>query len=262
MNPSANHFSKIYARPKVFWLTRVRASRQTDRRLRKYLDSITEVFPIMERATCWSITINNPEEVEYKVELPAGWSLEGQLERGEEGTLHYQGMLKTPQVRFSAVKKVFPRGHIEVARNRKALEKYVNKVDTRVEKVEKNVSRSPTLFEYQGIIAGKWDVEGYAKYVQNFPNKSPDEVAMLYLDSLIAEDIEGGRRGAEYIAINPMWRASWKLFWRSIIIRHERFPTQGQEIEPSVSPPAEQESPEQVHGGSGVCVGETECEAW
>ena len=212
----------------------------------------------MERATCWSITINNPEEVEYKVELPPGWTLEGQLEKGEEGTLHFQGMLKTPQVRFSAVKKVFPRGHIEVARNRKALEKYVNKVDTRVEKVEKNESRIPTLFEYQGIIAGKWDAEGYNKWTQNFPNKSPDEVAMLYLDSLVAEDIEGGRRGAEFIAINPEWRSSWKRFWRSIIKRHERFPSaQRQEVEPPVSPEGAQDGAPQ-HGCCGEGLGKAD----
>lgn len=175
----------------------------------------------MERATCWSITINNPEEVEYKVELPAAWVLEGQLEKGEvEGTLHFQGMLKTPQVRFSAVKKIFPRAHIEVARNRKALEKYVNKVETRVEKVEKNESSLLTLFQYQSVIAEYWDNDNFLEWAKKFSNKSQDEVAMLYLDSLVAEDIEAGRRGAEFIAINPMWRASWKSFWRSIIKRH------------------------------------------
>lgn len=192
----------------------------------------------MERATCWSITINNPEEVEYKVELPPGWTLEGQLEKGEEGTLHFQGMLKTPQVRFSAVKKVFPRGHIEVARNRKALEKYVNKVETCVAKVEKNVSRIPTLYEYQGIIAAKWVQSKYEEWCQEFSRKNPDDVAMIYLDSLVAEDIENGRRGAEFIAINPEWRASWKRFWRSIIKRHGSFSAEkeGSEEAASVSP--------------------------
>lgn len=170
----------------------------------------------MERATCWSITINNPVIEDYQIPLPAGWKLEGQLEKGEQGTEHYQGMLRTPQIRFSAVKKVFPRAHIEVARNPAALKKYVHKEETRTSIVESG----PTMFEYQTIIAGKWEDEGYSKWTQSFPNKSPDEVAMLYLDSLVAEDIESGRRCAEFIAINPMWRSSWKFFWRSIIKRH------------------------------------------
>jgi len=41
-------------------------------------------------------------------------------------------MVKTPQVRFSAVKKAFPRAHIEVARNPAALATYVSKEETRV----------------------------------------------------------------------------------------------------------------------------------
>lgn len=173
-----------------------------------------------ERATCWSITINNPITTDYQIPLPVGWKIEGQLERGEQGTEHYQGMLRTPQVRFSAVKKLFPKAHIEVARNEVALKKYVHKVETRVAEVE----RIPTLFEYQTIIAEKWVEDDFQKLVEGYVQKTTvsdiNEIAMRYLDSLVAADIEGGRRGAEFIAINPMWRSSWKLFWRSIIKRN------------------------------------------
>lgn len=155
--------------------------------------------------------------------LPAKWKLEGQLERGAEGTLHYQGMLSTPQVRFAAVKKLFPRAHIEVAKNKVALAKYVHKEETRA----KEVVSIPTLFEYQTIIAQKWDAAEYDRrweYACEHSTASevanPDDVAMCYLDCLVAEDIESGRRGAEFIAINPMWRSSWKKFWRSIIKRN------------------------------------------
>lgn len=174
-----------------------------------------------DRATCWSITINNPKKEEYEIVLPVGWKLEGQLEKGEEeGTLHYQGMLKTGQVRFSAVKKVFPRAHIEVARNVAALKKYVNKEETRVQSVQS----IPTLFEYQTIIAEKWIEDEFKARIQRVieANQIPDfdVIALRYIDSLVAADIESGRRGAEFIAINPMWRSSWKIFWRSIINRH------------------------------------------
>lgn len=173
-----------------------------------------------DRATCWSVTINNPKEDEYKIVLPARWKLEGQLEKGEEGTMHFQGMLSTPQIRFSAVKKVFPRAHIEVARNKAALAKYVQKEETRVATVE----RIPTLFEYQTIIAEKWRDEEFRaignRRIEANIFTDWDDVAMLYLDKLVSEDIESGRRGAEFIAINPMWRSSWKKFWSSIIKRH------------------------------------------
>lgn len=174
----------------------------------------------MERATCWSITINNPKVEEYSIPLPPSWSLDGQLERGSEGTEHYQGMLKTPQVRFSAVKKLFPRAHIEVARNPNALKKYVHKEETRVAEVD----RIPTLFEYQTIIASKWVENEFQERLKRAiqANQVPDfdEIAMRYIDSLVAADIESGRCGAEFIAINPMWRCSWKKFWRSIIKRN------------------------------------------
>lgn len=179
-----------------------------------------------DRATCWSVTINNPQEAEYQKPLPPGWKLTGQLERGEgEGTLHYQGMLKTNQVRFSAVKKEFPRAHIEVARDKAALAKYVQKEETRVAAVE----AIPTLFEYQGIIADKWVEDDFQHRWQlacsnsgaNVPDI--DTVAMRYLDSLVEADIQIGRRGAEFIAINPMWRSSWMRFWRSIINRHQKY---------------------------------------
>lgn len=179
-----------------------------------------------ERATCWSITINNPAVEEYERGLPASWKLEGQLEKGAEGTLHYQGMLRTPQIRFSAVKKEFPRAHIEAARSAAALKKYVNKEDTRVACVRS----IPTLFEYQTQIAERWNEDDFRKRwelrTRNLGTEVPDptDTAMGYIDSLVAQDIESGMRGIEFIAINPLWRSSWMRFWRSIITRQKNFP--------------------------------------
>ena len=65
------------------------------------------VLQDMDRGSTWSITINNPSEKDLHPTLPAKWAMTGQLEKGAEGTEHYQGMVSTPQVRFSAVKKVF-----------------------------------------------------------------------------------------------------------------------------------------------------------
>lgn len=208
-----------------------------------------------ERATCWSITINNPLITDYQIPLPVGWTLEGQLEKGEQGTEHYQGMLRTPQARFSAIKKAFPRAHIEVAKNPVALKKYVHKEETRVAEVE----RIPTLFEYQTIIANKWVEDEYQERVKRCiqSNKIPDfdEIAMCYIDSLVASDVESGRRGAEFIAINPMWRSSWKKFWRSIIIRNGRS-SKGEGTQNAQDDEASTGSPG-VSAEVGVCIGET-----
>lgn len=180
-----------------------------------------------ERASCWSITINNPTKEDMEAQLPAGWKVTGQIERGEEGTEHYQAMLTTPQTRFSAVKKVFPRAHIEVAKNRKALERYVRKDDTRVASVADRVSDIPTLWDYQGTIADKWNEDdfraGWEAYAaRQREGADIDDYALRYVDSLVSLDIEAGMRGVEFIAINPMWRSSWKKFWPSIIKRAKR----------------------------------------
>lgn len=182
-----------------------------------------------DRATCWSVTINNPTQQDMEPDLPAGWKLTGQIECGAEGTQHYQGMLTTPQTRFSAVKRVFPRAHIEIAKNKKALEKYVHKQDTRVGEVSDRVSDIPTLWDYQGTIAAKWSEDdfraGWEAYsARQRESADIDDYALRYVDNLVSLDIEAGMRGVEFIAINPMWRSSWKKFWPAIIKRAKRNP--------------------------------------
>lgn len=206
-----------------------------------------------ERSTCWSITINNPSEKDYTPELPAGWKLTGQIEKGEEGTTHYQGMLTTNQQRFSAVKKVFPRAHIEPAKNKKALEKYVHKTDTRVEVVPDRESNIPTLFDYQQTVALRWDPIKFEQFSQQYTDEQLikaggiNAIALEYLDTLVEEDIYKGVRGIEFIAINPMWRASWKRFWRSIIFRaHNINATQVQQEAQQQTVPSEEKDDESV----------------
>lgn len=185
-----------------------------------------------ERASCWSITINNPTEGEVKCDQP-GWTLTGQYEEGAEGTRHFQGMLKTPQIRFAAVKRVFPRAHIEAARNKQALEAYVHKSETRV--AEYSGSSVPNMFQFQDTIASDWNQEEFSRRISNEVyartyKHDINEMALVYVDELVATRIEQGGRGLEFIAINPMWRSSWKKFWRNIITRNAR---------PSPPPPEE-----------------------
>lgn len=192
-----------------------------------------------DRASCWSITINNPTEDEVKCHMP-GWTLEGQYEEGEEGTRHFQGMLKTPQVRWTAVKRVFPRAHIEIAKNKKALEAYVHKSETRV--AEYSGSSVPNMFQFQDTIAGDWNQEEFSRRLSNeeytrIYKHDINEMALVYVDELVATRIEQGGRGLEFIAINPMWRSSWKKFWRNIIKRNAApSPPTQEEARPQGSP--------------------------
>jgi len=160
------------------------------------------------------------------------------MEEGKEGTPHFQGMVTTPQVRFSAVKKVYPRAHIELARNRQALDSYVHKDDTRVADVADRQSNIPTLFDYQHTVARKWDDDEWRGFLdrrlEESPKMSVGDIALDYVDSIVAIDIENGVCGVEYIAINPMWRSAWKKFWRSMVAR-ERMSTANRDVVDSAS---------------------------
>jgi len=148
------------------------------------------------------------------------------MEEGKEGTPHFQGMVTTPQVRFSAVKKVYPRAHIELARNRQALDSYVHKDDTRVADVADRQSNIPTLFDYQHTVARKWDDDEWRGFLdrrlEENPKMSVGDIALDYVDNIVSLDIENGVCGVEYIAVNPMWRSAWKKFWRNMVARERK----------------------------------------
>jgi len=189
-----------------------------------------------KRSTCWSITINNPtaEEIEALKTLPE-WvkSFEGQVEKGEEGTEHIQGMLKTKSVKFYQVKKLMPRAHIEVARNEKALAKYVHKDDTRVDTLATttnlaivDIARSVgavwnSLSEWKAMLNKQYD-----DYDIEYPDASMAERAKAKLnigewtlDHLIKYLIKNGHTGVEYLGANPAVRMAWKKYYKEILNR-------------------------------------------
>lgn len=220
-------------------------------------DSITGTT---SRATCWSLTINNPLATDYEVSLPPNWKLTGQLEKGKEGTMHYQGALITPQVRFSAVKKVFPKAHIEAAKNKAALMNYVHKDDTRVGEVaDRRGATIPTLFEYQHTVArgivNEWRTTRH--YTDTDFKKMDNKHIMSLVDRMVSKDIENGVNGIEYIAINPMWIAAWRKFGKSMLIREYKAIETSQSIdeEDSDYAPPTSDSPSQndAQAQNGVC---------
>lgn len=183
------------------------------------------------RGTCWSITINNPTDEDTQVELPAKWRLEGQFERGEEnGTLHLQAMLRTPQERWSAIKKVFPRGHILLARNPAALKNYVHKDDTRVGEFETRSSEIPSWYEYSNELAKRFDLKEYAEKIRQlaakdiFDYETYGNLRLKMVDTMIEDDIEKGRKGVEWIGVNPNFRQAWKRYGVALARREQAKP--------------------------------------
>ena len=84
--------------------------------------------------TCYSVVINNPtdtdkEQIESARAL--GWRVVGQLEKGDNGTPHYQLCITAP-VEWKTMKSHFKRANIQEAEDPEALEKYCTKNKTRV----------------------------------------------------------------------------------------------------------------------------------
>lgn len=177
------------------------------------------------RHTCWSLTINNPtsqDDESISLARQKGWKVEGQKEKGAEGTVHYQLMLRTPQVRFSAVKKAFPRAHIEVARNIAALAKYVTKESTREEQLNISQDQYPSLSKFWELIYERLTADNCfnfelskLEFVKGF---NFHENPFHAFDQCVRELIEMGYM-VEGIATNPQTRTSWKLYAIAIMRR-------------------------------------------
>jgi len=173
------------------------------------------------RGTSWSVTINNPtaaDEENISLARQRGWKVEGQKEVGENGTPHYQLLVKTPQVRFSAVKKSFPRAHIEIARNVAALEQYVKKEETRVGQLETQSEMYPSLQKL-------WDMFYdylFVKYegISFELHKITPAQWLSRFDNFICKMIEEGYV-VETMAVNPQIRSAIKNYGASIFYRSE-----------------------------------------
>lgn len=176
-----------------------------------------------ERATCWSCTINNPNEGDedcINLARQKGWKVEGQLERGENGTPHYQLMVRTPQVRFTAVKKAFPRAHIEVARNQSALSAYVHKEETREGELRAQPEQYPSLDRFWSLVLEELIPEDTQPYLLLDNDVYPaSRFTMNAFDRAVSHLIRRGYR-VETMAVNPQMRSAWRLYARDLMYRH------------------------------------------
>lgn len=212
-----------------------------------------------QRSRVWSITINNPssQEIEdWKNATALHWVVEakGQLEMGTEGTLHIQGYLKTQPVRFSQVKKAFPRAHIEVAKNPTALAQYVSKAETRVAPLEQTnnvvtpqrIQTSLTEYIIEEVLTRKGEPLQYSLNkktwssevidIENFYSADPDSRIKLIekneqyleansetiIDKVVNKLIREGFMTVEFIMSNNQVRTAYKKYFASICIRNVR----------------------------------------
>ena len=166
-----------------------------------------------ERGSYWSVTLNmksvSRQRCEDMIEQAkqANWGVQGQIEEGKEGTPHYQLLVKTPQVRFSAVKRVFPTAHIEKARNVKALEAYVHKDEGRLE-LMKTIERKFVQFPEVRKKFFQWVVIEGHEQVSDYDRKLSlwDE----FISLSIMERIE-----CDVIGVNPQYRSIIQKYWNA-----------------------------------------------
>nr|WAE42355.1 MAG: replication associated protein [Cressdnaviricota sp.] len=175
-----------------------------------------------ERGNYWSVTFFNGEQ---NGSLPAKWKLEGQLEIAPAtGKEHYQGMLHTPQVRFSAIKKAFPKAHIELARDPEALQQYVHKKATR--KTDKEVSE---YAEHMKINRTKF-FEDVLEFMFNNVydsclNAITEDSNYAFLTETVNSMVEAGGDWAYCsMAVQPITRCIWRDYrvamWNSFVASH------------------------------------------
>jgi len=182
-----------------------------------------EMTDTTTRGTHWSLTINNPtadDEECLQLARQRGWKIDGQKERGTAGTEHYQLHLQTPQVRFSAVKKMFPRAHIELARNPSALAQYVTKEETRVGELATQQDRYPSQARFFDLV---WDVilladnnAEISEFRRGLNNRFYQPINALNRAThvLICQGYH-----VESMASNPMTIATWKQFHDALLAR-------------------------------------------
>lgn len=178
----------------------------------------------MSRGTCWSVTINNPtdedDELIALAKQRSGWVVIGQAEKGKEGTPHYQLMVKTPQVRFSAVKKAFPRAHIELAKNAVALEQYVTKAETRTGQLPNKSQYYPSLTKLWDLISVKLYELTDDKDIANsfWWSELSDKKKLSWFDESISALISDGYH-VETMGVNPQIRSCFVKYSQSLFRR-------------------------------------------
>ncbi|MBV6343478.1 hypothetical protein, partial [Candidatus Magnetobacterium casense] len=158
-----------------------------------------------------------------------GWSITGQVEKAPTtGTLHYQLMLKTPQMRFSAIKGAFPTAHIEIAKRPIALSQYVVKEATRVADLPSQDEKYPTAAKFWILVykyyevddTSGWDqsCEHAVRFYDTDKQRDIESDPLWFLDQVAANLIRSGYV-IDHLITNPAIRSFWKKFHAEILYR-------------------------------------------
>lgn len=169
-----------------------------------------------DKSSRWSMTVYEDQYGLLTIMPPeiAEWGWQDEV-CPTSGKPHRQGYLRTKsQMRFSALKKILPGIHIEVAKNWSALLIYCKKEETRDPSGEQvhQVNNMPSKYTYAAEIAERlsqkpdfkrWSLEQLLDEVR--------ETALI--------DICDGRSGIEWVIIDPNWKLMWKETGMATIIR-------------------------------------------
>jgi len=136
--------------------------------------------------TWYSVVINNPTEEDEACITAArknGYVIEGQLEKGKNGTPHYQLAVGT-QDSWRDVKDAFPRANVQEARDPVALRQYCVKTETRLvdftlppadTKTRCPPKKLTNVEFYDGLLCTLWDME--CTYAQPSADKLRQRIA-------------------------------------------------------------------------------------
>lgn len=187
-----------------------------------------------KKSCYWSITINNPTEddlIRWEGLKGEKWvkKVMGQLEKGENGTPHIQGMLNTDSVRFSQIKRALPRAHIEVARKPAALAQYVQKEDTRLAPLQTTQVATQADIQRECLELALADYRR-EKLSNNFTKDEFYDWMVLHniqykawsealLDASVKKLVRAGYYGIEFVMCNPQVRTAFKKYFCEIVIR-------------------------------------------
>jgi len=193
----------------------------------------------MTKSSCWSITINNPTEDDL-----VAWSalatnytwikkVEGQLEKGEEGTPHIQGMVTTGYGRFfNKLKEALPRAHIEASENKFALANYVHKPETRIGEIatvkvagQSDLQNEMCKLMMYGLNTRVCNQANWDKNYDSLPRNilvNADDIRQsweLILDEAVKSLIIQGYYGVEFVVSNNQVRNAFKRYLPEILYR-------------------------------------------
>ena len=161
-----------------------------------------------------------PEDVEHMIndtDMRNVWEAKGQLEKGKDGTPHIQFYLKTPQVRWSAVKKQYPQCHIELSKTPWKVESYCSKLNTRV-----SASTQTDKSQTDGVdekYTTKMFWEDLARIWPDFRDVSEDEMECFDCATRCLIDID---IPCWMLAVQPQVRKAFQLYGHRIMAQYAR----------------------------------------